>query len=294
MLWEKLTSDEFDGAIERAKGLCVVPIGCLERHGQHIAVGCDSFLAKNISEAAAEKEECVVFPTGFWMGDIVTYHSLDLKETRRRGSFSINPNTLLALLQEICDEIGRNGFRKILLVSAHGGNTGFLNYFVRAQMYDKHDYATLWTKATDDASIQPAFLLERYKSDPSKYPDITAEDIATLERFAPTGTGGGHADFTESMLCMSIDEGLVRPDKFDAESGDSVHIMDFLGENGVFAGAAWGANYPNAFNGYQPIGCSAAIGDIGFDMSVERLAKIFRIIKDDEKAVQLAKRVPFE
>lgn len=43
MLWQNLREEEFEGAIERSGGLCVLPIGCLEKHGQHLPVGTDSY-----------------------------------------------------------------------------------------------------------------------------------------------------------------------------------------------------------------------------------------------------------
>ena len=41
MLWENLREEEFDDAIVRSGGLCIVPVGCLEKHGQHLPVGTD-------------------------------------------------------------------------------------------------------------------------------------------------------------------------------------------------------------------------------------------------------------
>lgn len=33
----------------------------------------------------------------------------------------MNPHTMLTILEELCDEIARNGFRKILLANAYNG-----------------------------------------------------------------------------------------------------------------------------------------------------------------------------
>ena len=74
--WEELTPLEFDEAIEKSGGLCVLPMGCIERHGDHIAVGCDSFQASLIANEAASREYAVVFPTGMWVGNVMgaQYH----------------------------------------------------------------------------------------------------------------------------------------------------------------------------------------------------------------------------
>ena len=42
MLWENLREEEFEDAIERSGGVCVMVLGCLEKHGQHLPVGTDS------------------------------------------------------------------------------------------------------------------------------------------------------------------------------------------------------------------------------------------------------------
>ena len=54
---------------------------------------------------------------------------------------SAYPRTIdFARLREICDEIGRNGFKKILLFSSHGGNNAFIANFLRAVRAEKKEY----------------------------------------------------------------------------------------------------------------------------------------------------------
>ena len=59
MLWENLREEEFKEAIEKSKGVCIIPIGSLEKHGQHLPVGMDSIAAAKWCELAAEKEYAV-------------------------------------------------------------------------------------------------------------------------------------------------------------------------------------------------------------------------------------------
>ena len=118
MKWEDLTSVEFDEAIEKSEGVCLLPLGCLERHGEHLAVGCDGYAANHIANLAAEKEYAVVFPAGHWLGEVMPNHSNDpeaMQKKQLRGYISIKPHTLLTVLEELCDEIHRNGFNKILI-----------------------------------------------------------------------------------------------------------------------------------------------------------------------------------
>ena len=63
MLWENLREEEFQGAIEKSGGLCVMVLGCLEKHGQHLPVGTDSLKGDGIVKEAAKLEDVVIFPT---------------------------------------------------------------------------------------------------------------------------------------------------------------------------------------------------------------------------------------
>ena len=52
MRWEFLREEEFPAAIEKAGGLCVIPVGCLEMHGEHLPVGTDSLKGEAIVRLA--------------------------------------------------------------------------------------------------------------------------------------------------------------------------------------------------------------------------------------------------
>ena len=62
MKWEYLSVSEFKESINKTKGVAIIPIGCLEKHGYHMPLGTDMFIAKTIAEKAAEKEEALVVP----------------------------------------------------------------------------------------------------------------------------------------------------------------------------------------------------------------------------------------
>jgi creatinine amidohydrolase len=66
---EELTSPEFVKAIELADGVCVIPIGIIEKHGPHLPLGTDLFEAREIAFTAAKKEYAVVFPP-YYAGQI--------------------------------------------------------------------------------------------------------------------------------------------------------------------------------------------------------------------------------
>lgn len=288
MKWEYLREEEFEDAIKRSGGLCVMALGCLEKHAQHLPVGTDSIKGDKIVEMASDKADVMMFPTTMWLGDVIGAHRMENPgEHHVRGFIGMNPNTLLTVLEELCDEIARNGFNKIMICNSHGGNKGLLAYLMRAMAYKKKSYAIMWTGAYDTSKLEPWLILEEVRKHPEDFPMLTEEDYAVLERYAKTGTGGGHADFRETSLVYGTYPDLVAPEKFESENGLSTHRSDYIIDAGINFNAAWGANFPNAFEGFCPVGCSKAIGDATVKIAVDRLAGIFELIKNDKQCLDM-------
>lgn len=288
MNWELLTEEKFRESLDRCGGLCVLPIGCLEGHGQHGPLGTDSIIAKTTVEMAAEMEEVMVFPTGMWLGDLCCAHAWDDPVGFKHcGYIGLNPHTLLTVLEELCDEIARNGFRKVLIANAHGGNAAMLKYFLRSQGYHKKNYATMlvdcYDKATDE-DIYPYFLEHR-----DEYPMLTEEDMETLKRFHDMGGyGGAHAHLSETAQVMDPYPESVNVKRSEEVNGDSLHHTDYLGLMGVSVTNAWTRDFPNSYSAYPSTGCTQTIGAAMNLYCARRLAGIFKALKNDEKCVEIA------
>ena len=134
-------------------------------------------------------------------------------------------------------------------------------------------------------------MLKAYKADPDGFSMLTDEDIKSLEKWAETGTGGGHADFRETALIYGTYPDLVAPDRFDAEDGIRTGRFSLPEEFGISATLIdWFANYPNSNSGYAPFGCSKTIGDAAVKMCVDRLVRILKYLKADvscDEAIKL-------
>ena len=74
MQWEQLTSRAF-AAAARETGVCVIAIGVVERHSEHLPLGTDYLNAHRIACLAADRVPAVVFPP-FYFG-----------RSMRRGAF---------------------------------------------------------------------------------------------------------------------------------------------------------------------------------------------------------------
>jgi len=114
MQWENLTSLDFEKAVVTCDGVGLIPIGVLEPHGPHLPLGTDMFACHAVACRAAELEPTIVFhayPYG------INHESAHLP-----GSVVIRRDLVIALLENICDEMARHGLNKIILFSGHGGN----------------------------------------------------------------------------------------------------------------------------------------------------------------------------
>ena len=290
MLWENLREEEFEEAIKSSGGLCVIPLGCLEKHGQHLPVGTDFLETMHIVNAAAALEKVVVFPLGAWAGEVSCFHAFSNPgKARLLGCIGISQNLLLNILSEVCEEIARNGFNKILIVNGHGGNTAMVKHFLRMQSYESKEYATLSTFAFAFRDIEPKNLLKIIERRRKDFPQVSEDDMETLRHFAKTGTGGGHADIRETSLMLSYNESLVATDRYGAEDGSSTGKMDRLERAGVDTVNLWLSDFPNSYEAIAPHGASVRIGDAMTKICAERLANIFKLIKEDTACLEAAK-----
>ena len=293
MIWEALREEEFEEAIEKSGGLCVIPLGCLEKHRQHLPVGTDVYIAESVVEEAARLEDVVILHAGPWLGEVSTFHQdADPAAVHRRGCIGIKQETILRVLEELCDEVARNGFRKVLILSSHGGNVAMLDHFLRCQTYEEKNYATMWAWAVDDDLTVPEALLHQIRSRREEFPMITEVDMEVLEGWLPTGYGGGHADFREAALVMADHPELVAQDRYDAEDGRHNPRADDLLQEGLRLANSWYASSPNCYSGLPPYGCSIGIGQAMKKINAERLARIFKRIKENEDCIRIADMLP--
>ena len=112
MEWATATAGDVDAGTEEQ--LCLLPIGCLEPHGRHLPTGNDALIAHRWALMVAECEPVVVLPP--------LYYAYVKPGRHLPGTVSLDTTVLLSLLENICDEVARNGYRKILLLNCHGGN----------------------------------------------------------------------------------------------------------------------------------------------------------------------------
>lgn len=277
MIWSHLREEEFEEVIEKSGGVCAIPLGCLEMHGQHLPVGTDILKASYILREASKEEPVCIFPD-YSFGDVQGH-------TRRRGGIRLSVELEQRLLTELCDEIARNGFKKILLVNSHGGNRPLLSNFLRSNAYTKKDYVPIFHHLK---LASPYVLMERLEENGRDYfPELIDEDIGVLKEFVENKKTFGHAGFAETAIMLGTYPELVRMDRMHAVDGLSTGRADYLYELGIQGVKfGWTANYPNNYQGHHPEDCNERIGKATVRVMIEDLVKVLRVVKEDEEMLK--------
>jgi len=275
MFWENLRCQEFPDAVKKSKGVCVIPIGATEKHGLHLGVGIDSLVVEEIARLAAEIEPVVVFPA-FRFGQLNNLQHMD-------GSICLSTRLMLDYLEELCREIARSGFKKILFLNGHGGNPPMLHTLSSIIREQKKDYVVAYVNYY---AVLMSELLDAVRQTPEEYPYLTAEDIATLESYFAQPMEEGHADFDETLCLLGVRPEAVDLSQMDKESGLSTHRMDHLTKVGITASQFWFANYPNHHSASYHPDANERLGRALIQLRVKRAANVFKVFKEDEELLK--------
>lgn len=193
---EELTAPDFIKAVEKAGKVCLIPIGVMEKHGPHLPLGTDLIDIKEISLRAAKEEYCIVFPD---------YYFSQIYEAKHQpGTIAYSTTLVWNVLQETCDELARNGIKKIILVNGHGGNNYFLPYFCEAQMEKRRDYSVVFFTGFSKNWGELAEKVKKYRKT-----DVT-----------------GHACEIETSMIEAVRPDLIRKGVAEKQSGDDLKRLD--------------------------------------------------------------------
>lgn len=121
ILWAEMRRPEIEEARD-AKAVVVVPIGSIEQHGLHLPLDTDTQTVTEIALRAARSLDepwVLVAPT---LAYGLSPHHMDFA-----GTITLRFDTMVNVVCDVCRSIHHHGFRKILLLNGHGGNTALLN-----------------------------------------------------------------------------------------------------------------------------------------------------------------------
>ena len=250
MQWEELTAPEFGKAVKET-GVCLLATGCLEKHFDHLPLGTDYLNAHKICCLAAEKEPAVVFPP-YYFGQIHEAKCFP-------GAVAIDPVLTLQLLMNVCDEIGRNGFKKIVILNGHGGNYFLVHYLCQTVLAERKPYVV-------------------YIPDP-----VSADRQGQWDEILETAVHG-HACECETSVSLANHPDLVKMEAVGGRKADPLGRLDHLPRGRTTN--SWYSNYPDHYAG-DAGAASAEKGEKLRSLMVDSLADAVRAMKNDETALEL-------
>lgn len=89
----------------------LLPIGAVEQHGPHLALGTDTLTAAAVARDAGETARVLVYPP-IWYGWSDGHLAFP-------GTVSLRPETLTAIVEDFVESLSLHGFRRFVLVNGH-------------------------------------------------------------------------------------------------------------------------------------------------------------------------------
>jgi len=252
----------------------------LRRHRKarsHLPLGTDFLQAEYFAYEASKVEPVCVFP-GIPFGDTSCGHP-----STAPGIISIPMETNFILLEQLCDQIARYGFKKILILNAHGGNYAWQTAFLAQLGNKKKDYVVAISKTFMVKTYRE--LLETVANSPSgTVPELTVEDEATLKRYYEDKIPTGHGCLAETTRLMNIAPGSVKLNRLGIESGKHHHLTDKFSAAGIeIRDDGWWEDYPfNYVAERDPVDATETIGKALSRMAIENIANAFKVFKEDD------------
>lgn len=111
---ERLSQPEAESRLKESRLVVMAP-GSIEQHGPHLPLGTDAFAADALAEEVARKMNTILVPLP--LVGVSPYHLSWM------GSLSLQPQTMISVIEDICECLADHGIDKILLVNWHEGNT---------------------------------------------------------------------------------------------------------------------------------------------------------------------------
>ncbi len=250
MNWDKLTAVEFTDAVDRCGGVCLVPLGVIEKHGDHLPLGQDPIYIHDVCSLAAEREPAIVFPY---------YYFGQIHEARHvPGTIALDGKLLLDLLSAVCDEIARNGLDRIVLVNGHGGNSSLLRYFLQLTLAERRDYTVYLSDIPRPAEAARELLRAR---------------------------NDGHAGEIETSAMLHLHPELVKLDVY-GDYGQTLGRIAHVREAGLETGIWWYADHPGHLKAEQ-VEFTAEKGRAIVEGHVNHLARQIRVVREDAVTPEL-------
>jgi creatinine amidohydrolase len=239
--WRKLRADQLREQA-RLNAIVILPVASLEQHGPHLPVEVDSMLGEEVAARTAAKVQAkgqpvLVLPV-LWTG--LSEHHMSFG-----GTMTLDNAAFAALIEGVVRSVLRHGFRRIVLLNAHGGNENALRTI------------------TDDLTPKLGVPLVQFT-----YWYAAAVPIAKI---LETQGGLSHACEAETSMMMAVRPELVATDRIPlAKSNTSPDLADIAG-GGVYMWRSIGSRSGSGVIG-NPAAATREKGEALFDAISSALA----------------------
>ena len=239
--WRKLRADELREQARR-NAIVILPIASLEQHGPHLPVEVDSMLGEAVAARTAEKilaegQPVLVLPV-VWTG--LSEHHMSFG-----GTVTLDNAAFTAVIEGVVRSVLRHGFRRIVLLNAHGGNENALR--------------AITDELTPRLGVPIVQLTYWYAA------------AVAIAKILETQGGLQHACEAETSMMMAVRPDLVALDRIGlAQSNTTPDVSDVVG-GGVYRWRSIGSRSGSGVIG-NPEAATPAKGEALFDAISAALA----------------------
>jgi creatinine amidohydrolase len=213
----------------------ILPLGAVEEHGRHLGLGTDFIEAEAIARAAGEAAGVLVAP------------AMNYGQSRPMmnfpGTLSLRPLTLVSVIEDLLRALYHHGFRRVLIVNGHGGNTAAISYAIETVAADltgmRFKNFQWWTDAESNRVI--------------------------AEKLGPQS--GSHAADAETAFMLAVYPEAV---KLDRLTGNDAPVKP---TREVIAVQTFAQHFPDGIMGNHPKHASREAGEAILMVSAEICAR---------------------
>ena len=240
--WRRLRADQLRAQAQQ-DAIVILPVAALEQHGPHLPVEVDTLLGETVALRTARKAVALGVPTlvlpVLWTG--LSEHHMSFG-----GTVTLDFSAFSALVEGVVRSVLRHGFRRIVLLNAHGGNENALR------------------SITDDLTPKLGVPIVQFT-----YWYAAAVAIAKI---LETQGGLQHACEAETSMMLAARPELVASDRIPlAKSNKTPDVSDVAG-GGVYRWRTIGSRSGSGVIG-NPEAASAEKGERLFEAISDALAK---------------------
>jgi creatinine amidohydrolase len=206
-----MTVPEVEALLQKSN-MVIIPVASLEQHGNHLPIGTDFINGVERSKLIAQERDILVVPV--LMAGQSPYHM------GFAGTITLRAETILQVHMEAVESLIRHGFKRFVIMNAHGGNRAISTLLV-----DQINQTTAGVAVSFGAAIRP--FMEAENAAPS----------TVLDRHGGTGETSSSLYLMPDLVQLdkAVAAELTLPAHLDAMleevvEGEPTALMLFLAE----------------------------------------------------------------